>query len=399
MHHRYFSCLLIGSFLSSILSGQEIRFSVENPSSVMRTSEPVVVLWQGILEKVPGATGANVQLSDEQGRRIPLQLDDLDFDGSPDELTFVSDFSPHQRRMFTLQWTRREMQTAIDSFATDAGNWKRIDGVFQSIDDDDGPGLKRAQSGYRFDGVGWESELVGYRVYLDERNAVDIQGKRKPGLYWNVIGSSGVDYQQDADLGMDVLHVGPALGVGGIGFWDGDSVLKPVNLDRRRCRIVARGPVRAVVRVDYSGWALGAEKSDVTSLFFIYAGDRVSEHRVILSSTSSPRTIVTGIVKHPSAKAAWKAEEAWLSAQGAQSRANDELLMALNFENSTVIRQTEDEFNYLVLLKLEPRKPLRFLISSVWKGETGTMWTEGQILNFLRQTGLRLNVPVNLDSK
>ncbi|MBI3112229.1 MAG: DUF4861 domain-containing protein [Ignavibacteriales bacterium] len=396
MNRQLFHLLLTGSVVSSILSAQELRFSVENPSSVARPHEPVVIPWEEVAKKLPGVSPATVQVWKEEGGDVPVQVDDLDLDGSPDELTFASDFSPHQRRVFTLRLHRGETKSGTGSFRTDAGNWKRSGGAFQSIDDDDGPGFKRAQSGYRFDGVGWESELVGYRIYLDERNAVDIQGKRKPGLYWNMIGSSGVDYQQDADWGMDVLHVGPALGVGGIGFWTGDSVLKPVSLDRRRCRIIARGPVRAVVRVDYSGWALGTEKVDVTSLFFIYAGDRVSEHRVILGSTSSPRTIVTGIVKHPSAKGVWKAEEAWLSTQGTQSRANDELMMALNFEKSAVVQQTEDEFSHLVLLKLGPQKPLRFLISSVWRGETGSMWAGDQIELFLRQVGRRLNEPLKV---
>lgn len=205
MIRRYLGGLFAGFIFFSGLSGQELRFSVENPSSVVRAKEPVVIPWKDVVEKVPGATGVHVQLLDEGGKRIPLQIDDMDFDGSPDELTFVSDFSPRQMRVFTLRWNRRGMQTAIDYFRTDAGNWKKIGDVYQAVDDDDGPGLKRGQSGYRFDGAGWESELVGYRIYLDERNAVDIQGKRKQGLYWNSIGSSGVDYQQDADWGMDVL--------------------------------------------------------------------------------------------------------------------------------------------------------------------------------------------------
>lgn len=396
---RYLGCLVAGSICFSILSAQELRFSVENPSSVARPQEPVVVSWSGVVDRIPGATSAHVQLSDERGKNIPLQVDDLDFDGSPDELTFVSDFAPRERRTFTLRMHRGRERSGADSFHTDAGNWKKIGDDYQSIDDDDGPGLKRAQSGYRFDGVGWESELVGYRIYLDERNAVDIQGKRKPGLYWNFIGSTGVDYQQDADWGMDVLHVGPALGVGGIGFWAGDSVLKPESVDRRRCRIVSRGPVRAAVRIDYTGWGIRTEKVNITSMFFIYAGDRVTEHRVLLSQSSSPRTLVTGIVKHPSAEAVWNGGEAWLSTLGVQSRANDDLLMALHFEKSSVVRPTEDAFGHLVLLNVEPQKPLSFLISSVWEGETGAMWSGDRIASFLRQVGLRLNEPLRVEFK
>lgn len=396
MMYRTVFVLTLALLGISFLMGQDFRFSVENPSSEARMQEPVIISWPTVRANLRGATATNIHLRDERGTGIILQVDDLDFDGSYDELTFVTDFTPRERRSFILRVQAGEKQLKPESARTDAGNWKKIGEVYQPMDDDDGPGLKRNQVGYRFDGVGWESEIVGYRVYLDERNAVDIQGKRKPGLHWNMIGETGVDYQQDADWGMDVLHVGPALGIGGIGFWVADSVLKPENLDRRRCRIVSRGPVRAVVRVDYTGWNIGGEKVDVASIFTIYEGDRVTEHRVILEQSSSPRTLVTGIVKHSAGIPTWNPEKAQLSTMGPQSRINDDLLMALNVDRSSVVGKTEDAYGHLILLNLEPGKPLRFLISSVWKGETGSMWPGKKILRFLDAVSLRLHEPVQI---
>jgi hypothetical protein len=276
-------------------------------------------------------------------------------------------------------------------------DFKRINGVPTLVDDDDGPGTFRSQSQYLFDGVGWESELVGYRLYLDERNAIDIQGKRTPGLHWKFIGSSGVDYQLDAYWGMDILHVGPALGIGGIGFWTHDSVAHPYTLNRRRCRVTARGPVRAVVRVDYFGWDLGEEKVNVTSLFSIFTGDRATEHRVILQTAESPKTIATGIVKHPRGNVFWNAQGSWFSSLGSQSRVNDSLLMALNFASSNECARAEDNYNHLVLINLEPGKAFRFLLSSVWRGETGRMWSEEEINDFLMGMWRRLNEPLGIE--
>jgi hypothetical protein len=387
----------VAFLLFSSLQAQKLQVSTANPSSIVRPNEPVVLSWVEIKSKLPNVEAGMLRLLDEEKRVVPLQVDDMDHDGTPDELVFMADFAPHQHRTFTLTTSDGErLLIKRESFRTDAANWKRIDHMLQSVDDDDVPGSGRDRTLYRFDGVGWESDIVAYRLYLDERNAVDVQGKRKPGVHWNYIGASGIDYQLDADWGMDVLHVGPALGVGGIGFWVGDSVLKPETVDRERCRIIARGPVRAVVRVDYTGWKLAGEKVNLCSIFSIYAGDRLSEHQIILEKGTSPRTIVTGIVKHSPTKVVWNSEESWLYTLGPQSRANDDLLMSLNFVKSSVAKKTEDRYNHLVLLKLEQEKPLRFLLSAVWRGETGKMWSGKEIQRFLKRAAARLNEPLEV---
>jgi hypothetical protein len=377
------------------LPSQEANILVTNPSNVARSNEPVVVAWSTLGQRIPGRVAGSLDLLDENGKAMDIQVDDLDRDGVPDELTFVADFAPKQQRTFTLRVSDQEKTLHSEgSFRTDAQNWKRVNGVLQSVDDDDLAGDRRERGAYRFDGVGWESEVIAYRLYLDGRNAVDVQGKRKAGLYWKWIGESGVDYQLDADWGMDVLHVGPALGVGGIAFWVGDSVVKPLTLDHQRCRIVARGPVRAVVRIEYRGWDIGGHKVDLASLFTIYAGDRVSEHRILPGNGAGSATLVTGIVKHDSTNAVWEPGGAHLATVGHQSRGNDTLLMALTVHPSMVIRKLEDANNHLLLLTLEEGKPTTVLISSYWQGETGRMWSDEEIASFLTSVARRLAEPL-----
>ncbi|HEX9829777.1 MAG TPA: DUF4861 family protein [Bacteroidota bacterium] len=379
-------------FLTNSACAQHLTITVTNPSSLARQNEPVVVEWARIISKLANARQSTLRIVDDAGRWYVYQADDIDQNGTPDEVVWLADFAPKQSRTFTVRDTTEQFSGASHlAVSTDAQNWKRVDGVLQSLDDDDGPGLKRDQTLYRFDGVGWESELVGYRVYLDERNAVDIQAKRRRGLQWKFIGSTLIDYQQNTDWGMDPLHVGPSLGVGGIAFWVGDSVHKPLTLERRRSRIIARGPVRAVVRVDYYGWDVGGEKVDVSSVFTIYAGERVMEHRVILHNGAA-RTLVTGIVKHDSSSVAWNPEHGRLTSTGKQSRAGDELFMDLQFSSKSIVEKAEDKYNDLVLIKLEPGKPLRFLISSVWEGETGKMWSVEELREMQKRNAARLNM-------
>ena len=365
---RRFVVLVLGLMSAGVAQEKKATLSVTNISSISRRQEPVVVPWKLVQLALPGHAEQSVLVADEQGRFMMTQIDDLDADGVPDELVFVTDMKPQQVREFLLMPGPTPTNLPAPPVRTDAGNWKRSDKGPESIDDDNGAGLLRAQSTYRFDGIGWESEVTGYRVYLDERNAVDIQGKRIPGLYWNYIGASSVDYQADAVWGMDVLHVGPALGVGGFAFWSSDSVVKPLVLDRRRARVIARGPVRAVVRIDYEGWQVGNDRLNVVSHFTIYAGERMTAHRVTLLN-GGVRTIATGIVKHQAGKIRWDPSMGMLVSEGAQSRSGEDLTMAIHVDPEVVDRVTADEWSDLLLLKLQAGEPVEYLISNWWDGE------------------------------
>lgn len=374
MQRHWVGCVvicLIGSVSAVRSQDPEMRVSVRNHTKIDRPQEPVVVTWSEVIRGLPGLSSPSVIVMGENGRALLSQVDDLDADGTPDELVFVADFKAQEERSFTVRPGPKPTNISSPPVRTDAGNWKKSPNGPVSVEDDDGPGLLRSQSTYVFDGIGWESELTGYRLYLDERNALDIQGKRKPGLYWNYIGSSGVDYQADAEWGMDVLHVGPALGVGGFGFWHGDSVVKPYDLERRRTRIIARGPVRVVVRVDYRGWKVGNERLDATSVYTICGGEPFTEHRLTVEGTQ-PRTIATGIVKHAAGNVTWNAKTGVLTSEGDQSRSGEFLRMSIHVRPGDVVKLTSDTWNDLVLLTTSKDRELVSAVSNRW----GNEWVE-----------------------
>lgn len=73
---------------------------------------------------------------------------------------------------------------------------------------------------FPYEGIGWENGQVGYRLYLDGRLVADIFGKQQPAPVLAQIGQLG-SYHELAAWGMDVLKVGPSLGLGGIGIMRG----------------------------------------------------------------------------------------------------------------------------------------------------------------------------------
>ena len=72
------------------------------------------------------------------------------------------------------------------------GNWKEreyIGGEFQNVDKLPVPPEHTDHSWFiRYEGPGWESDKVGYRLYLDWRNATDIFGKKTDDLVLQGVG-------------------------------------------------------------------------------------------------------------------------------------------------------------------------------------------------------------------
>ncbi len=393
---RNLTILLAVMCVPFTMAAQRLHISVTNPSDVARLNEPVVLRWDEVSKNLQAADAAALELSDAGGRQIEFQVDDLNADGTADELVFQDTFKPGERKNYVLEVRENARPPEGRKPRVDAQNWKRIKGILQSLDDDDVAGNARERGAYRFDGVGWESESMGYRLYLDARNAIDLLGKRKPALYWNWIGTSGTDYQADGDWGMDILHIGSALGVGGIGFWSADSVAKPVLLEHQRTRILSRGPVRAVVRVEYRGWCAGVDTVDLVSTFLIYAGDRACEHRVAITKSTGSPTLAVGIVRRDSTALIWDAVRGWMYTIGRQSRANDSLMMAIVLDPSIVIGQKEGKDDHVLLVRAGAGVALRMFITACWQGESRRMWPESEIREHLASIARRSAEPFTI---
>ena len=86
------------------------------------------------------------------------------------------------------------------------------------------PNYKPGDNLITYEGPGWESQMVGYRLYLDGRNAIDVFGKKTTDMILKQVGR-GDDYHQIQPWGMDILKVGASLGSGGFGVHEnGEAV-------------------------------------------------------------------------------------------------------------------------------------------------------------------------------
>ncbi|HXD30390.1 MAG TPA: DUF4861 family protein [Pyrinomonadaceae bacterium] len=262
-----------------------LKLAITNPTDQPRASENVVIKVAD-LKRIAADFKAGdciVTTSDAatleedaatlQVMELPSQADDLDGDKVYDELAFQISLKPKQTRIVSV------------SFG-DATSIQRLRSDY--------PKRTAARFTMKFDGLGWESELMAWRIYFDKRNAIDVFGKRRPGLYLEMFGLPEFAYQEESPFGRDIYRIGDALGIGAVAALVDGKVVKVADVDDRAWRIISAGPVRTIVELSYKGWAVGGRKVDLVSRLTQWSGERGFEHDV---TGADGITLVTGLTK------------------------------------------------------------------------------------------------------
>ena len=122
---------------------------------------------------------------------------------------------------------------------------------------------------------------IGYRTYGGFFLDIQARAQGKPGLNNSLVGyfGSGVAGQ----IGEDVIHLGDTLGLGGLFLRAGDDVYrpplnmpdyahKPAPAEAPDYRVIADGPVRAVVEARMERWTIGNDAVMIRALYSIGGG-------------------------------------------------------------------------------------------------------------------------------
>lgn len=287
------------------------------------------------------------------------------------------------------------------------GAWKDrvyIGGTFENIDYlRVPPELKDHSYFLRYEGPGWESDKVGYRFYLDQRNATDVFGKKTSDPVLQQVGRDGYDsYHLPQPWGMDVMSVGKSLGIGSIGSVIDGVTTRVEKTDSVNCRITENGDVYSSILTNYYGWKIGNQKHDVKSRLSIHAGTRLTHEALDVSN--NPDNIATGLIKDKLAKLFTgkgdNAHWAYLATYGKQSLNDpkDELGIAVFFKPATVKEYSEDEFSHVVKLKPVQGK-IDYYFLAAWVGEPGGIKDEAQFLAYINTVSAELASEVKIEMK
>ncbi len=293
------ACLL-GSTTQALFAqkGQkEITVTVENSWTKAKANEPVVIR----LSDVRTDFDIKSALVRDGQTELPSQLDDLDRDGQADELAFVVDVPARTTKTLrvTLSDTPRTNAYPAKVYAqmklNDKGK-KNPKIEYLTVPGTTSP--KEIYSALYHHGPAFESELVAYRLYFDNRQSIDIYGKKLQQLEL-----AKSDYYSSPELrqqgyGNDVLWAGKTVSVGSFRGWENEQPQYVDKVAHRSLGILAYGPVRTVVEILDQGWEYQGKRMDMRQHYTLYTGHRDVQVDVNFRGTRvKDNTFCTGVMK------------------------------------------------------------------------------------------------------
>jgi len=237
----------------------------------------------------------------------------------------------------------------------------------------------------QFEGPGWESDKIGYRLYLDWRNAIDIFGKKTDKMVLQQVGLDGFDsYHEMQDWGVDVLQVGDALGIGSLAYWNGTKAVRVEKTSGIHCKVESGNSVSKVY-VDYSNWEIDSFKTNVSTILEIEAGSYLTKYSINLSNELP--NLATGIVKlkNSEMKIISDLKPGWscMLTFGKQSLQNDMLGMCIFFKTDELLEQTEDINSHVIVLKPENNQ-LTYYFGAAWQQDASGVKSMDDFINLLK---------------
>lgn len=363
-------CLaLLAGGLSASAQGQEkkIEVIVENPWNAEKVDEPVVIDLSSL---GAGFTVKSATIFDGTNE-IPSQLDDMNGDTRADELAFVINLPASGKKTLNVTLSSLKSDKTYPArvyaemlFRTSKKN-KYAKGYAIYAD-----GASDTYNVQHHHGAAFESELVAYRIYFNEKQTTDLYGKFHKGLELEESQFYPTDEQLKRGFGDDVIKVNSSCGAGTLRGWDGtqSTLIKPVAV--RGQRILASGPVRTIVDAEVKGWQYQNKELNMINRYTLYAGHRDAQVDVLFDAPLDKEVFCTGVQNITGHADMFSDHNGLVASWGTDWPVNDTVKykketvgLATYIPKKYVVKETSDKENFLYTISAPGKSSFRYYTS------------------------------------
>jgi len=325
---------------------KQFVIEIRNPSPLALENHPIILNAEEIRAFAPDFNTYNYAIFEETGgeyRLVLSQADDLNKDRIHDEIVFVRTLPPSStiklKCYYSPKGSFQLMMSTPRAFA-------RLGG------DPAGASLS------------WESNLAAFKFV---QGRIEVYGKLYGGLVLTKLRGDDAILQE---WGMNLLAGGGSSGLGGLSLWEGKTKVPltgpsgtaGVQIQRT---VLAAGPLRALVKAEYSGIHAGGSEYGAVVFLSAFADNVFSREDVTISpKTGRPSVFSAGIQKLDKEEVTFDKDKGFLAAWGRGTGSAGEVGLAVLFAPS--------EF-----AGLDETGPDRSIKLNARPGRKQTFWTVG----------------------
>lgn len=282
--------VLFLTLLAIPLLSKALTVTIKNPNTIAIKNAPVVIKLNKYSEF--NKTTRKKLAVFLNGTQISSQLDDLNGDEDPDELVFLLDIKGHESRSVEIKPISDSQRHKFPSEIYTDLILKDKNGKFNYVNEISST-KNDMYNKLHHHGIAFESALIAYRIYFDNKSTIDVYGKKKQQLELAQTEWYPSDKQAYEGYGDDVIRVFNSVGVGTVKGWDGQHAVDIDIFNKRTQRIVASGNLRAVVESDVDGWLYEGKRINLKVRYILYARHRDAICEVTASENID--TLATGV--------------------------------------------------------------------------------------------------------
>lgn len=343
-----------------------LTVTVSNPINEPREAVPVVI--------PVGQDGKEINSVTIKGKpEIAWQLDDLDDDGRADELVFLVDMKPKATQTYTV--TLSEESRATD-FTPGTNAYIRLNDKnkkhpkIQAIAFPGDADNRQMYSSIYGHGAVLEGLYNAIRVYMDNRQSVDLYAKNTPRLELEETGFYTTREQLEKGYGRDVLWAGTSVALGSFRGYQNSTPVTIDTVTTRSQRIVTTGPVRSVIEISDRGWIYNGKPVEMRQRYTVYDRHRDYDVEIKLTGASKDDVFCTGVQKLAVDNKGFISDTGLAGSWGTNTPdknmadITDTIGLGIFVPAANLSSVKEDEVNYLTMLRPDSKGVINYSFTS-----------------------------------
>ena len=396
-HMKYI--IYFGLMLAFVSCQKEnLSFEITNPANFKRYDEPVFIDINKLPDDITAATYACFVGEKE----IASQLIDKDGDGTKDALFLLLDLMPEETIKLLIKKVDKKSDyktRANVRFGKRKPPYDEINS-YQRVKTNDSI---KASALFLMEGPAWENDRVAFRNYYDERNGIDIFGKRVETMVLDSVGIDGTNYHKLSDWGMDILHVGKSLGAGAIALQVGNTIYPIRDLQNSQYKLIEDGPLYASLKLIHNNVLIAGRKYNIVQLISIYGGEPYYISDVYISGMKGDEKFVTGIVNTHSDQLSKGdiGSQMIFSTYAPQAEDKKNLGLAIMIDKNDFDSVVRDSFptkgieqTYMISMNLTKDKPVNYRFYAAWETGFSSFRNENYYTSFLKREAEKKSTPL-----